>query len=66
MNWIKINEEDNTTLPEFGKEVLIVSEEGRISVEYRMHKENFIYSHQTDSGCAKYWMELPELPKDFN
>ena len=63
LEWIKIDESDNLTLPVWGMEVLIYSEEGRVSVEKRHKVEDFIYSHSTDSGVATHWAFLPEPPK---
>lgn len=60
--WIRIDEDDNNTLPEVGKEVLIVSEEGRMSVERRRNGNDFIYSDSTDTGVALFWMDLPDYP----
>lgn len=57
--WISVEDQ----LPEPNVDVLIYSEEGRISVERREKRNNFIYSDQTDSGCATYWMPLPDSPQ---
>ena len=58
MEWISVDDR----LPNEGYEVLIYSEEGRISVEKRQKGKDYIYSHQTDSGNATHWMPLPEPP----
>lgn len=59
MEWIKIT--DN--LPEPGVSVLVVSDEGKMSVEVRENVRSLtIYCHATDSGYATHWMHLPEAP----
>jgi hypothetical protein len=57
--WISVEDR----LPEIGQRVLIISEEEQMSVEQRFKNEDFIYSHQTDSGAAIFWMPLPKAPK---
>lgn len=64
MKWIKINEDDPSTLPPARIEVLVYSEEGYISVEERREGQGTIYAEATDSGYATHWMTLPDSPQD--
>lgn len=63
MEWVKIDEDNEATLPVEGIEVLIYSEEGYMSVEKRSANVNHIYADTTDGGYATHWMHLPPPPK---
>lgn len=66
VEWFKISEDDDSTLPPVGLRVLIISAEGTMSIERRRHNQGFIYSDSTDSGCAIYWAFQPDFPEGFS
>jgi len=66
VEWFKISEDDDSTLPPVGLRVLIISAEGTMSIEKRSPNQGFIYSDSTDSGCAIYWAFQPDFPEGFS
>jgi len=59
MEWITFTDK----LPEPKVPVLVVSDEGKMSVEVREDARSLvIYCHATDSGYATHWMPLPAAP----
>lgn len=64
IKWIII--EGIETLPPYNERVLIMLEEGILSVEQRRRGESFIYSDSTDSGSAIAWAELPDTTELYD
>lgn len=77
MEWIKVIEGDNTTLPKVGEKVLVFTKWGHFEVSELYEDKCTKYEHVKDGLYKKievsnifwsgnypvYWMPLPEPPK---